>query len=182
MRYEIDPAALREAILNACIHRRYDIEDAIKISVFSDRIEVLSPGNFPGPIQDYLSGISYARNPYLRQLARKNGLVEKRGLGFRLMFKLCKENGNPPPDIIEQENSVKVVLWRIFDSSIQDSLPPKLKALEQLARNKEPFGITKAAKLLAVSKNTARTYLKKLIKENRLEIRGQGRATKYYWI
>ena len=180
--YEIPPSVLREAVLNACIHRRYDLEDAIKVSVFSDRVEILSPGNFPGPLQDYFSGISYARNPHLRQLARKSGLVEKRGLGFRLMFQACKDNGNPPPDIIEQPTSVRVVLWRTFDLSLKEILPHELNPLEPLAKSKEPFTTSEAAKLLGLSKNTARKYLQELIDKKTLEIRGKGRATKYYWI
>lgn len=180
-KYEIPPAALREALLNACIHRKYDLEDAIKVSVFSDRVEILSPGNFPGPLQDYFSGISYARNPHLRQLARKSGLVEKRGLGFRLMFQACNDNGNPPPDIVEQPTSVRVVLWRIFDSSLKEALPSELNALEPFAKSKESFTNSEAAKLLGLSKNTARKYLQELIDKKILEVRGKGRATKYYW-
>jgi ATP-dependent DNA helicase RecG len=75
---------LRESLLNALLHRKYSIMGAIKVAVFSDRIEIFSLGNFPGPvdINQLGNGVSYTRNPKLRQLARKAGLVEKRGMGF----------------------------------------------------------------------------------------------------
>src|SRR5262249_50862983 len=39
--------ALREAVLNALMHRKYNIPGAIKIAIYDDRLEVFSPGCFP---------------------------------------------------------------------------------------------------------------------------------------
>lgn len=80
--FAIPEIAIREALNNTLIHRKYYLQDAIKIALFDDRLEIFSPGNFPGPITDFKAGISYSRNPAIRQLARNVGLVEKRGFGF----------------------------------------------------------------------------------------------------
>ncbi|MCI5065612.1 putative DNA binding domain-containing protein [bacterium] len=182
-RYEVPKEALREALLNALVHRRYDIEDAIKLSLFTNRIEIMSPGNFPGPIEDYVSGISYARNPTLRQLARNAGLVEKRGFGFPLIFRSTQANGNPEPEIIEQGSSVKIILWRDgeFSQNTSPILTDRLSALSDLYRRKEPFSISQASKLMGVSSNTARHEIEALLEKEILTRKGRGRGTKYHW-
>ena len=89
---EISHKAIREALINALIHRKYSIRAGIKVALFQNRLEIFSPGNFPGPLteNDYESGITYPRNERLRRLARKAGLVEKRGLGLKLILSESK--------------------------------------------------------------------------------------------
>ena len=41
---------LREAIVNALLHRKYSIPGSVKIALYDDRLEIFSPGNFPGII------------------------------------------------------------------------------------------------------------------------------------
>lgn len=55
---KIPEAAFREAIANALIHRVWDVESQIKVSMFDDRIEIISPGGLPSGIteDEYLSG------------------------------------------------------------------------------------------------------------------------------
>jgi ATP-dependent DNA helicase RecG len=175
---EVPLAAIREVLLNALVHRRYDIQDAIKVSVYSDRVEVFSPGNFPGPITDFLGGVSYSRNPTLRQLARKRGLVEKRGLGFRTIFSACHENCNPEPLIEERELGVRVVLYRkrLAQKRI---LPEEYTALEPLLKCEEGFQTSEVAQVLGVSSNTARSVLKKLADDGLIKTFGKGRGAKW---
>jgi ATP-dependent DNA helicase RecG len=49
-RLELPQEALREVILNAIIHRDYFLPGPTKIAIFDDRIEIFSPGTFPGPL------------------------------------------------------------------------------------------------------------------------------------
>lgn len=51
-------AAFREAIANALIHRVWDVDSQIRVSMYDDRIEVVSPGGLPSGIteDEYLSG------------------------------------------------------------------------------------------------------------------------------
>jgi len=182
--WEIPLIALRETLMNALIHRHYAIPDAIKVALFDDRVEVFSPGNFPGPmdISELGNGISYSRNPHLRQLARKAGLVEKRGFGYRLIFDSCKQNNNPRPQIVEGPSYVKVTLYRT-KNSVEDELllPKKCSALLELAQKGLSFQVSEAASLMEVSISTARTRLKELIADGWLQPHGKGRSVKYVW-
>lgn len=179
--WEVPRSALREVLLNALIHRRYDISDAVKVSIFSDRVEVLSPGNFPGPISDFLSGISYSRNPHLRQLARKRGLVEKRGLGLRLIIESCKENHNPEPKIEEIGLSVLVTLYRTKVANEENLIPDYLLPLWKMRKTLPDFQTGEAATILSVNRNTARVWLEELHKNGIVEKRGNGRGAKWVW-
>ena len=62
---KIPEAAFREAIANALIHRVWDVDTHIRVSMFDDRVEVVSPGGLPSGItaEEYLSGkLSVLRN------------------------------------------------------------------------------------------------------------------------
>ncbi len=191
-KYAVPEIVLREVIVNALIHRKYFIQDAIKIALFQNRLEVYSPGNFPGPLTDFLSGTSYSRNPHIRQLARNIGLVEKRGLGFRIIFEECKLNNNPPPKIIEQLGDfVKVIIF--FSEEEQtvankaskkriNFLPDNLLKLEELYLERRAFTLKEVAELLACSKNTAQTRLQVLIDKKIIKRIGEGRATHFIWL
>lgn len=178
--YDIPKEALREAIVNALIHRKYFIPDAVKIAVYVDRVEIYSPGNFPGLIGDLKNGMSYPRNPHLRQLARKHNLVEKRGLGLNLIFDSCQKNGNPDPEILELDDAVKVILYRGRHQKKKD-LPEYAKDLNEFYHLGKNISITEASQALEVSPNTARKTLLRLQEDGFLFVKGKGRATKYCW-
>ncbi len=181
--WKIPEIVIREVLLNALVHRKYTIQDAIKIAVFEDRIEVFSPGNFPGPIDlaELGNGISYARNPRLRHLCRKAGLVEKRGMGFRIILDECKKNRNKRPVIIEGPDHIKVTLS--FGKTGLDAthLPDDCLKLQHLRDSNLPIQTMEVSKILAVSINTARNRIVSMVKLGILEKRGKGRAVKYYW-
>jgi ATP-dependent DNA helicase RecG len=70
--FNIPENAFQEAVTNAVIHRNYGIENDIQIRFFDDRVEVISPGTYPGHITiDNIRHERYARNPaILRTLNR----------------------------------------------------------------------------------------------------------------
>lgn len=180
----IPDEALREVINNALIHRKYNINDAIKIALFHDRIEFFSPGNFPGPITNFLSGISYSRNPTIRQLARNIGLVEKRGLGLRKIFESCNKNNNPEPIITDSFGDfVKVTIFYPQTKSSHNikDWPSELFVFEDLFEMKGDFTLSDAAVLLKCSKNTARKKIDYFMQNKMLEIVGKGKSTRFIW-
>ncbi len=155
------------------------------MALFDDRVEVFSPGSFPGPmiIAELGNGISYSRNPHLRQLARKAGLVEKRGFGYKLIFESCEQNNNPRPVVVEGPSYVKVTLFRSkIEQGNVSFFPEKCRALKSLAEKQQAFQVSEAAKLLGVSVGTARTRLKELIAAGWLETGGKGRSARYIWV
>jgi len=80
-RPEIPNIALEELIANALIHRDYFVTAPVRIFVFENRVEIISPGHLPNnlTIQNITSGNSNIRNPILASFATK--ILPYRGLG-----------------------------------------------------------------------------------------------------
>ena len=82
---KIPEEAFREAIANALIHREWDVDSHIRVSMFDDRIEVVSPGGLPSGItkDEYLAGkLSVLRNRNLANVFYRLGFVEIFGTGI----------------------------------------------------------------------------------------------------
>ncbi len=83
---EYPEAAVREAILNALIHRDYRLTGRVAVRVYNDRLEVWSPGGMPVSLSlEHLAqhgGVSFPRNPILAAAARSLGLIDQIGRGL----------------------------------------------------------------------------------------------------
>lgn len=170
--------ALREAITNAVIHRKYTIPGAVKIALYDDRLEIFSPGNFPGHISiDNLGdGITHLRNPILGRMAHKMKLIEKLGSGIKLIFDSCYENKLASPIYSEDGDYVKVIFY--FLPSDTESEPDE-ERLIALLKFQDVVTIHDIIEHLNRSKNTVFKVLNKLIDEGRVKRIGKGRATRY---
>ncbi len=115
-RWEYPEEALREVLVNALVHRDYSITGTdATLSIFSDRIEVQSPGRLPNTVTvaGMKSGMRYARNQTLVNVMRDYGYVDARGMGIRnkVIPGMFAHNGTEP-DLIEKEYSFTVRLWK----------------------------------------------------------------------
>ncbi len=92
-KYEIPIIALREAFLNALIHRDYTRQSDIKVAIYDDIIEIISPGTFPNGItqEDISNGRSELRNKVIANLLKELGYVEIWGSGIAKIKKVCSE-------------------------------------------------------------------------------------------
>ena len=94
--------ALREATINALIHRDYAALGNIEIRVYDDRVVISSPGDLPeGITMDELKQPQHAsiqRNPRLAQTFYYAGLVERWGTGTTRIAEACRERGLPTPE------------------------------------------------------------------------------------
>lgn len=92
---EIPAVAIEEALINALLHRNYFITSNIRLFVFDDRIEIISPGNLPNTatIEGIKMGIHIERNPILVSLVRDMEGIPYRGIGtgIRRIIQECKE-------------------------------------------------------------------------------------------
>jgi ATP-dependent DNA helicase RecG len=79
---EIPPSVFEELLVNALIHRDYLVNATIRLFIFDDRIEIISPGHLPNnlTVEKIRSGISNIRNPILVSYVAK-GLLPYKGLG-----------------------------------------------------------------------------------------------------
>ncbi|RCV65720.1 ATP-dependent DNA helicase RecG [Methanophagales archaeon] len=98
------------------VHRDYTIAGTdIMLSIYRDRLEMTSPGRLPNSVtvEGIKRGQRYARNQTLVYIMKDYGYVEYRGMGInsKIIPGMLKHNGTEP-DLIEDENSFKVRLWR----------------------------------------------------------------------
>lgn len=95
---------LREAIVNALVHRNYSITGSkIRIFMFDDRIEFHSPGKLPNTvtIEKMKIGVSYARNPFLVKYMENMRYIDQLGRGIPMIIKAMKDIGAREPDLKE---------------------------------------------------------------------------------
>ena len=104
--------AVRELIVNAIAHRDYNVQgDSIHINIFSDRLEVTSPGSLPGPITiDNLLAARFSRNPVITQVLADLGYVERLGYGLDRVVSTMRENSLSPPRFEETAGTFRVTL------------------------------------------------------------------------
>lgn len=174
----IPPSALREAIINALLHRKYTVSGAVKIALYDDRLEIFSPGGFPGliDVKNLGDGTTYLRNPHLARLARRLHLVEKLGTGIRLIFDECKKNGIKKPQYIEDGDYVKLVFE--FSPDLDNATSAEEALLKLFAIHTE-VSIADVMALLQISRNTATRKLNELLGKNLIKRRGKGPAVRY---
>ena len=175
---KIPEAAFREAIANALIHRAWDVESQIRVSMFDDRIEIISPGGLPSGIteDEYLSGkLSVLRNRNLANVFYRLGFVEIFGAGITRIKQLYEE-GLKQPVFEVSENTIKIVL-PVFEKNRKLTEDEKkiykflsktmLKSISEIAPY-APFGKSKTTQLL-----------KEMGNKGVVKIEGRGRGTKY---
>jgi ATP-dependent DNA helicase RecG len=92
--------ALKQVIRNALLHRTYvDSNTPVRITWYSDRVEISSPGGpFGGvtPLTFGQPGVTSYRNPTLAEAMRTLGYAERFGLGLQIVRNTLERNGNPP--------------------------------------------------------------------------------------
>jgi ATP-dependent DNA helicase RecG len=103
------PEVLREAVVNALIHRDYLLSSTdIELAVYSDRLEIVSPGRLPNGITPdrMRTGCRTARNQMLKDVMRDYGYLENLGMGIprKIVLGMRVHNGTEP-DLIEDQES-----------------------------------------------------------------------------
>ena len=175
---KIPEAAFREAIANALIYRVWDVDSQIRVSMFDDRIDIVSPGGLPSGIteEEYLSGkLSVLRNRKLANVFYRLGFVEIFGTGITRIKQLYAE-ALIKPDFEVSENAIKIVL-PIFEKNAdltKDEIiiykllsKTMLKPISEVAPY-VPFGKSKTTKLL-----------KEMCQKGVITVEGKGKGTKY---
>ena len=105
------PEALREALLNAIVHRDYAISSATLISIFDDRIELVTIGGLVRGItfDDIMLGVSVLRNQHLANVFYRLRLIEAYGTGM-LKINECYADYDVKPQIEATNNAFKITL------------------------------------------------------------------------
>ena len=175
---KIPEAAFREAIANALIHRAWDIESQIRVLMFDDRIEVISPGGLPSGIteDEYLSGkISVLRNRNLANVFYRLGFVEIFGTGITRIKQLY-ESALRKPDFEVSENTIRIML-PVFGENI--NLTEDEKQVYALLSTTMLKPISEIAPYTPFGKSKTTQLLKEMSQKGVVEVKGKGRGTKY---
>lgn len=112
-RLEYPLEAVRELVVNAICHRDYSIAgDGIRLFLFSDRLEVHSPGKLPGPVTvDNIVEARFSRNPVIVQVLADLGYIERLGYGIDRVIALAQEWKLRRPSFEETPGGFQVTLF-----------------------------------------------------------------------
>lgn len=160
--------AIREALINAIVHTDYTITDsAIKVAIFSDRIEITNPGGltYGQTIEMALSGISRMRNRMMGRIFREIKLIERLGTGLQRIIATYKKTKAKQPLIQELNTHFRVILYTADEHVKPQSLSSWEKLLLERLAGSDELGTDDIAKLWNVTTRTARTRLKKMVEE-----------------
>ena len=109
--------AVREAVVNAVVHRDYAREGTdVEVSLYEDRLEVISPGRLPNSVtvEKMREGVvRVARNQLLKEILRDYRYIDpqERGVRNRIIKSMRQHNGTEP-DLEEQDDRFVVRLWK----------------------------------------------------------------------
>lgn len=123
--------ALREALLNALVHRDYSFSGSIVVNVNDDAMEFISLGGLvPGlTAEDVRSGISQPRNRRLAEIFHRLKLIESYGTGIRRIYALYS-NCSEQPEIVVTPNVFKLILPNM-NAAAEKTKQEKLARLDE---------------------------------------------------
>ena len=184
-KFEYPLEALREAIINALIHRNYQKHSDVRVFIFDNRVEIINPGTFPEGVSPD-APVHEPVNPILSQFMYDVGFIERYGSGIRMMKRLSEEWGNKEPSYELHPLETKI----IFDSPIQESTFIEIDDIsEQLneRQKKALFHVEKNGQIATkeyveinrVSRRVAYEELRDMTDKGFLSMIGKGRGTKY---
>jgi ATP-dependent DNA helicase RecG len=170
--------ALREAIINALVHRKYSIPGPIKIALYDDRLEIFSPGAFPGliSITNLGDGTTFLRNIVVARIARKMHLMEKLGTGIRLIFDSCRQAGLRKPEYNESGDFVKLTF---FFEHVPRTAEITEEAIIEMAQRVDVLRPSDLSREYNVSRNTISRRLDALVRKRLLQRHGKGAGVFY---
>ena len=175
--------ALREALLNALVHRDYSFSGSIIINVNDKEMEFISIGGLlPGlSPEDIRSGISQPRNKNLAAIFHRLHLIESYGTGIRRIFALY-ENCPAQPKIEVTPNTFKIILPNMNRATVAESTEGITAQMQKVLDYIKSHGqITDAElqDLLGLKKTRAFTLAKQMVEKGILHTIGRGSEKRY---
>ncbi len=195
--------AVREALLNALVHRDYSYSASILIGIYDDRMEFTSIGGLmPGvSLNDVMLGLSVCRNAKLANIFYRLELIEAYGTGLRKIMN-AYTNSDVKPQMIASNNAFKIILpnvnYQISDTAKQMQIhdapctyqtnravtyhtaDPAIESVMMLATEKPLISRKEVQEQLEISQSTAGRLLKQMTDAGLLLQKGNGRNIRYH--
>lgn len=172
--------ALREALLNALVHRDYSYSASTLISIFDNRIEFVSVGGLVKGISlsDIMLGISVTRNEWLANVFYRLTLIEAYGTGVpKIMqsYAECPLN----PKFESTENAFKIMLPNQNAIKQMTNLSDAERMIVKLAGIKEKLARKDVEAELGISQTMSGRLLKDMVNKGILQQIGNGKNIRY---
>lgn len=173
--------AIREALLNAVIHRDYDYSGSIIINVYEDRIEFVSIGGLVKGITviDIMNGVSQPRNSIIADIFYRLELIESYGTGIKKIFESYSE-ALRKPEIQPAPASFVITLPKITAHTVVLSQEEQKKEILKLITDKGALSRKDIEVSLSITKQLAIKLLNELLKERKIDKSGMARSVRYF--
>jgi ATP-dependent DNA helicase RecG len=172
--------AIREALLNAVVHREYAFSGSTIINLYSDRLEIISLGGLVSgmSLEAVMLGASQTRNEKLAGLFYRMKLIEAYGTGIGKIIS-CYKGLPVQPKFENAEGAFRVVLPNIHAQTLEPELEEKyLKVLRLFEKQKEIIR-SDVETALEGSTTYAINTLKEMQEKEFIKRIGSGRLTRY---
>ena len=173
----IPEIAFREAMANAIVGRKWNVNAHIRVAMFADRIEIFTPGGLPEDINrdDYMnSRIPVLRNPVLGSVFYRMHYLEQLGTGIRRIQEAYENNRRKPVFNISK-NAIQAILPVTGTSDLTEAQ----ETVYGLMKTGRKISSSSASRNTGFSKSKATAILKQLAAKGYVQITGNGRGTKY---
>lgn len=190
------PEAVREALLNAIVHRDYSFSGSTLISIFEDRIEFVTIGGLVKGItlEDVKLGVSVLRNQHLANVFYRLRLIEAYGTGILKINESYNEQ-TVKPTIETTNNAFKITLpnsnyheenqkspyaIKTSNNTMADKKENRITTVLNLCRDQGSVVRTDVEAALGISQSTAILLLRELVDNGVLIKKGYGKKLRYY--
>lgn len=192
---EYPPEAVREALVNAVVHRDYSSlarGSHVQVQMFQNRLEVQNPGGLFGPVNEGNlgePGVQAARNQYLIQILEDLGPAENRGTGIVTMMRAIRQAQMSPPEFEDHRTYFRVVFGN--DTMLDDATVEWLNQFKSLDLNEnqrmslaytlhqQEIDNGRFCRLTGADSREATTELQDLVRRGLLQQIGTRRWTSY---
>lgn len=178
------PAALREGVMNALVHRDYASSASIVISVMPDSIQIVSPGGLPDDmtVAELRRGqLSLPRNPDIAHVCFLHGLIEKLGRGTQMIMEECRRAKLKEP---RWNSSSRETALALFSPEAEPEAVELSERQQRILKFLSTQPSAKAAEIAQalgeeVTERTVRNDLLALVDKHLVKRVGQGPSTRY---
>ena len=172
--------ALREAVLNAVVHRDYQNPSDIQIKIYDDKIVIASPGKLYGDItleklksKNYQSSL---RNKLIAEAFYLTGNIEKYGSGFIRIEKELTSYPHVSFEFKEIANAMQITFYKQNNEGINEGI----KSLYEFIKNNPSLRVSQMEKALGIPAKTLERWIKQLKEEDKIAYQGSKKTGGYY--